>query len=114
MVDSMSTPFHSEITPITLEDALAQCEDLIQVYEEASSMLNVKQLLSTLREMVHEKGFTNNSVALSIIDIFEVYDPTIDMASLFKTLAEKEPTAVWNTALELNLILEHCLETDDY
>ena len=106
----MSTPFHAEITPITNEEALIQCEELIQVYEEACQFLNAKQLLHSLRANVSEKQVTNESVALSMLNLFEINDISVDLLPLFNTLAKTNPSAVWNTALELNLMLEHYLE----
>lgn len=110
----MSVPFHAEITPITMENVMEQCAELIQVYDEAYQMLSVKQMLSSLRENVNEKQFTYTNVALAMINLLELNDSNESLLPLFETLAKDNLNAVWNTAIELNLMLEHFLESDEY
>lgn len=112
--ENMSVPFHAEITPITMDIVMEQCAELIQVYDEACQMLNVKKMLHSLRENASEKQFTYTNVALSIINLLELNDSSENLLPLFETLAKDKLNDVWNTAIELNLMLEHFLESDDY
>lgn len=109
----MSVPFHAEISIITVKDALDQCDEVIQVYTEASSMLNAERLVNLLHEAIKEQQFTNTNIATSMLNLLTVNDTSIDLLPLFEKLAKTNPTAVWNTAIELNLMCEHYLECDD-
>jgi hypothetical protein len=109
----MAVPLHSEHSPVTLTDVSDVCSDMLEVFEEAYTLLPTPHILTSLKSMSKDGHFTYSSIASAMISLFEVWEETSDFLPHFVKLGEKDPQAAWYTAQEMNLALEHLLESQD-
>jgi hypothetical protein len=109
----MANPIHSEHSSVTLNDVSDACMDMIDVFEEAYMLLPSSQIIGELKSMNKEGNFTYSSLASSMISLFEVWEETSNFLIHFVKLGEKNTHAAWYTAHEVNLALEHLLESQD-